>query len=139
LLGYENRALSDEGFRNNRADGGEVGSGHSVTALYQVRLIEPGADAGDIGQVTIRYRAEEDHREVREMVQPIRLTGELSGSTRFQAAVAEFAMTMRTGEAREGTELQAIRKLASKNARTKEQNDFIELMDRAIELERGRD
>ncbi|MFC4305090.1 vWA domain-containing protein [Cohnella boryungensis] len=139
LLGYENRALSDADFRNNRADGGEVGSGHSVTALYQVRLVEPGADAGDIGHVTIRYRAEEDHREVREMVQSIRLAGELSGSARFQAAVAEFAITMRTGEAREGTELQAIRKLASKNARTKEQKDFVELMDRAIELERGRD
>lgn len=38
LLGYEDRALADRDFRNNAADGGEVGPGHSVTALYLVTL-----------------------------------------------------------------------------------------------------
>ncbi|NGO68854.1 vWA domain-containing protein [Streptomyces boncukensis] len=40
LLGYENRAVADEDFRDDRVDGGEVGPGHTVTALYAVRLKE---------------------------------------------------------------------------------------------------
>jgi Ca-activated chloride channel homolog len=38
LLGYENRAIADEDFRNDCIDSGEIGAGHSVTALYLVRL-----------------------------------------------------------------------------------------------------
>ena len=38
LLGYENRDVADRDFRNDRVDAGEVGAGHSATALYEVRL-----------------------------------------------------------------------------------------------------
>jgi Ca-activated chloride channel family protein len=38
LVGYDNRMLAADDFRNDRVDGGEVGPGHSVTALYVVRL-----------------------------------------------------------------------------------------------------
>ena len=38
LIGYDNRVIANEDFRDDRVDGGEVGPGHSVTALYLVRL-----------------------------------------------------------------------------------------------------
>ncbi|MFN0242601.1 MAG: von Willebrand factor type A domain-containing protein [Planctomycetota bacterium] len=38
LLGYENRAIADKDFRNDKVDAGEVGAGHSVTAMYDVVL-----------------------------------------------------------------------------------------------------
>lgn len=38
LIGYENRAVADEDFRNDAIDAGEIGMGHSVTALYEVKL-----------------------------------------------------------------------------------------------------
>src|SRR5581483_1841325 len=38
LIGYENRAVADADFRNDKVDAGEVGAGHSVTALYEVTL-----------------------------------------------------------------------------------------------------
>ena len=38
LLGYENRDIADEDFRNDKRDAGEVGAGHAVTALYEVEL-----------------------------------------------------------------------------------------------------
>ena len=38
LIGYENRALNREDFNNDRKDAGEVGSGHTVTALYEIAL-----------------------------------------------------------------------------------------------------
>ena len=40
LVGYENRDIADKDFRNDRVDAGEVGSGHQVTALYEVVLKE---------------------------------------------------------------------------------------------------
>ena len=52
LIGYENRAVADEDFRNRRVDGGEVGPGHSVTALYAVRL----TGSGDrVARVDVRW------------------------------------------------------------------------------------
>jgi Ca-activated chloride channel family protein len=57
LLGYENRMLRDEDFIDDRKDAGELGAGHTVTALYEV--IPPGA--GDLDQVRkpneLRYSA----------------------------------------------------------------------------------
>jgi Ca-activated chloride channel family protein len=38
LIGYENRALNEEDFNNDRVDAGEIGAGHRVTALYEVSL-----------------------------------------------------------------------------------------------------
>jgi hypothetical protein len=38
LVGFENRAIADEDFRDNKVDAGEIGAGHSVTALYEVKL-----------------------------------------------------------------------------------------------------
>ncbi len=43
LVGYDNRRVADEDFRDDRVDGGEVGPGHTVTALYAVRT-RPGAE-----------------------------------------------------------------------------------------------
>jgi Ca-activated chloride channel family protein len=53
LIGYDNRRVADEDFRDDRVDGGEVGSGHTVTALYAVRT-EPGA-RGHVATATVRW------------------------------------------------------------------------------------
>ncbi|MET9554771.1 von Willebrand factor type A domain-containing protein [Streptomyces sp. NPDC006645] len=53
LIGYENRAVADEDFRDDRVDGGEVGPGHTVTALYAVKL-RPGA-SGAVARATVRW------------------------------------------------------------------------------------
>jgi Ca-activated chloride channel family protein len=54
LIGYDDRVLAASAFRNDRVDGGEVGPGHSVTALYTVRL-RRGA-SGQIAQAQIRWQ-----------------------------------------------------------------------------------
>ncbi|MFE6662807.1 von Willebrand factor type A domain-containing protein [Streptomyces sp. NPDC057697] len=53
LIGYEDRKVADEDFRNDRVDGGEVGPGHTVTALYAVQL-RPGAE-GRVATATVRW------------------------------------------------------------------------------------
>jgi Ca-activated chloride channel family protein len=67
LLGYENRAVADADFRNDRVDAGEVGAGHSVTALYEVVLT--GQDAGEALTVQLRW-ADPRSGVVRELSQP---------------------------------------------------------------------
>ncbi|WP_434346834.1 YfbK domain-containing protein [Myxococcus virescens] len=56
LLGYENRMLTKEQFADDRVDAGEIGAGHAVTALYEVKLTEPSAS---FGTLRIRYKAPE--------------------------------------------------------------------------------
>ncbi len=52
LIGYENRAIADQDFRNDKVDAGEIGAGHTVTALYEVELTGKGTKVA-----TVRVRA----------------------------------------------------------------------------------
>jgi Ca-activated chloride channel family protein len=55
LIGYENRLLNKEDFNDDRKDAGDLGSGHTVTALYE--LVPPGAPMPEIGKVdSLRYQ-----------------------------------------------------------------------------------
>ncbi|MCA1953898.1 MAG: von Willebrand factor type A domain-containing protein [Anaerolinea sp.] len=54
LVGYENRAVADQDFRNDAVDGGELGAGHTATALYVLRLV-PNAE-GRIATVQLRWQ-----------------------------------------------------------------------------------
>ncbi|SBT41506.1 vWA domain-containing protein [Micromonospora auratinigra] len=60
LIGYDNRAIADESFRDDRVDGGEVGPGHSVTALYAVRLAEGASASTRVARVQVRWTAPKD-------------------------------------------------------------------------------
>ncbi len=64
LVGYENRDVADEDFRDNSVDAGEIGAGHTVTALYEVKLY-PRA-RGRIATAYLRWE-DPDSREVVEM------------------------------------------------------------------------
>ena len=98
LLGYEKRPVADQDFRNNSVDAGEVGAGHSVTALYEV-LLHEGA-TGDLATIYVRYE-DPDSGEVSEVERSFHsddLKGSMLGaSSRFllTAAVAEFAEILR--------------------------------------------
>ena len=94
LLGYENRRLAHEQFRDDTVDAGEVGSGHQVTALYEVKL-NPDA-IGKLATVSIRYADPDNHRvsEVSEGISVSQLHESFDAAPatfRLAAAVAEFA------------------------------------------------
>ncbi len=104
LLGYENRDVADRDFRNDAVDAGEVGVGHQVTALYEVKLAEAPAQEGPairVGTVRLRHEAPAHDTaragQVEEIEQAILLSqfaGDFaSGSVgmRAQAVAAEFA------------------------------------------------
>ncbi len=96
LIGYEKRDVKDEDFRNDTIDGGEIGSGHSVTALYEVKLKD--ADARNIGSISIRYKSP-DGKQVDEVTERIVLTPPANAMRQagftFLSAVTLYAEIMR--------------------------------------------
>ena len=114
LLGYENRHLENDQFRDDTVDAGEVGSGHCVTALYEVKLRE-GA-SGKIATASIRY-ADPDNQKVTEIGEDI-LMSQLhesfeAGSAPFRltAAVAEFAEILRESYWAKDGSLEGVRRV----------------------------
>ena len=100
LLGYENRDVADQDFRNDSVDAGEIGAGHSVTALYEVKFApEPDAQTPAL-LAYVRY-ADPATGEVREISESIALSefapAFAQTTPRFQlsAIVAEFAEILR--------------------------------------------
>ncbi len=96
LLGYENRAVADEDFRDDTVDAGEIGAGHSVTALYELRL----ADEADLSEtaLTVRVRFQNPETgEVRELDQSAEPTNfatslaDADNGLQLAAVVAEYA------------------------------------------------
>jgi Ca-activated chloride channel family protein len=87
LIGYDNRAVADEDFRDDTVDAGEVGAGHEVTAMYEVEL-RPGVTADVVlADLQLRWQDVASGR-VREAVRPV-TAGELTpdATTRFGTAV----------------------------------------------------
>ncbi|WP_369246713.1 von Willebrand factor type A domain-containing protein [Streptomyces sp. R41] len=103
LIGYDNRKVADEDFRNDRVDGGEVGPGHTVTALYAVRT-RPGA-SGHLATASVRW-LDPDTRAPHEasgQLETTALHDDLwTSPTSFQVAAvaAYFADALRADDAR---------------------------------------
>jgi len=99
LLGYENRDVADRDFRNDKVDAGEVGAGHEVTALFEVKL-ERNPRTRDLATVRIRYEDPETGK-VTEEARGLRLKdverrlGDTDPTFRLDAAAAEFAEILR--------------------------------------------
>ncbi len=98
LLGYENRRLAHEDFRDDTVDAGEVGAGHSVTALYEIKLHE-NAD-GKLATVSIRHENPDTGNvtEVNRSISTDALKSSFEATTpdfRLAASVAEFAEILR--------------------------------------------
>jgi Ca-activated chloride channel family protein len=114
LLGYENRALKREDFSNDKVDAGEIGAGHTVTALYEVvpvggkGWLEPlryqaaaktDRKAGELAWLRLRYKAP-GQTASKLLEQPIQASAvpaisQASEDLRFAAAVAAFAQQLK--------------------------------------------
>ncbi|MCX4823174.1 VWA domain-containing protein [Streptomyces sp. NBC_01142] len=136
LVGYENRAVEDEDFRNDRVDGGEVGPGHTVTALYAVRLRE-GA-SGHVATATVRWldpRTRAPHEQTGS-VETDAVDGALwdGASKRLQvtAVAAYFAESLRGGSMPGAPGLGELAERAGKLARSTEDSAVRQLAE-AIE------
>lgn len=121
-IGYVNRQLEDEDFNDDTKDAGELGSGHSVTALYEIipagskekiRDVdslkyqkeedkEPVTEYGD-EVLTVKFRYKEPKGTKSKLIEDVLLDNKVSindasDNCRFAAAVAEYAMLLRDSE-----------------------------------------
>lgn len=135
LIGYETRQLNREDFNNDAIDAGDIGSGHTVTALYELALVgsdarlidelryqsAPAGDgnADEFAFVRLRYKLPEES-ESRLIEQPVKVADAFSSleesprDARFAAAVAAYGQKLqRAGHADEYA-YQAIIALAQK-------------------------
>ena len=109
LIGYETRALAREDFNNDRVDAGDIGAGHSVTALYELtpvgspaRLTEPlrysvaeVPDSAETGYLRLRYKNPDDTAsQLIEAVLPTEVSA-LDTEARFAVAMAGFGQLLR--------------------------------------------
>jgi Ca-activated chloride channel family protein len=99
LLGFENRMLDQRDFDNDRVDAGEIGAGHTVTAMYEIKL-RKGSGDGAIGTLRVRYKAPTGNRsDLVERAMPMSIVrGSYSGAsapTKLSMVVAAFAEKLR--------------------------------------------
>lgn len=135
LVGYENRNVADRDFRNDKVDGGEVGSGHSVTAVYELEL----GGAPQAGLATVRVRAKKP-RGVEATEWATRLgEGDLrpelraaSADFRFAAAVVGAAELFRRSPHAKAWKLSDVLAIAKGAAEgSPERQEFVALLEQA--------
>ena len=164
LIGYENRLLKNEDFRDDGKDAGDMGSGHTVTALYEVvpagvhvaipeagdlkyqakPADTPAARSGEWLTFRMRYK-DPDTDAPSELAFP--LGGDAvrkSGSTdfRFAAAAAAFGLLLRDSEYKGSVKWADVKEWAADavgDDRRGYRRDFLQLLDRAERLTRRGD
>jgi Ca-activated chloride channel family protein len=158
LIGYENRMLKAEDFKDDSKDAGEIGAGHTVTALYELvppdrvdeirktdalKYQRPATVTGgskELMTVKLRYK-KPDEDESRPIEFPIVDQGQslraASADFKFAAAVAGFGMLLRDSEHKGDASYDSILALAKKgtaNDRGGYRAEFLEIVEKAKEL-----
>ncbi|MHB8873370.1 MAG: vWA domain-containing protein [Myxococcaceae bacterium] len=141
LLGYEDRALTTSEFRDDRVDAGEVGAGHSVTALYEIE--RTGEAVAELATVRVRAKLPNGSKaqEGQFKLEPRHLHARLSETSagfRFSVAVAGAADIFRRSI--EGSDWNLSTALELARGATEERADreeFVGLLDKALELRRS--
>ena len=151
LVGYENRALANDDFEDDKKDAGEIGAGHTVTALYELipakgattdglryqKQVKEGF-ANELAFLKIRYKdpVVKDAKSVEESTPiPFSLTDltQTDDDYRFAAAVAEWGMLLRNSKYKAKSSYKQVIDLA-KNAIGKDEEGYRKEFIRLVEL-----
>ena len=162
LIGYENRKLADRDFRDDTKDAGEIGAGHTVTALYEMMLVgqetemmppavkelkyqqrprtSDAAGTGELLTVSLRYKLPEAEQGT-ELAIAVKDSDDAfdraSDDFRFAAAVASFGMLLRKSQYKGDSDFGTVHQVANA-ARGQDRNgyrvEFLEMVKRAASL-----
>ena len=157
LVGYENRLLNEEDFNDDKKDAGEMGAGHTVTALYEIvpansnkskpkvdplkyQEINPKGDkSSELLTIKLRYK-KPDGKKSRLLELPVEneLVTSTTDNFRFSAAVASFGMILRNSEFVGDATISSVLAMAKKSKGDDCEGyraEFIQLVKLAEELE----
>ncbi|MFO7853402.1 MAG: YfbK domain-containing protein [Bacteroidota bacterium] len=137
LIGYENRLLNDEDFNDDRKDAGEMGAGHTVTAIYELvpagseeegpsidplkyqeerRLVKEGIGK-ELLTIKLRYKKPDGEKSILMQIpvkKKVLAFDKSSPDLRFSAAVASFGMILRDSEHKGSANLDSVIEMASR-------------------------
>ena len=159
LIGYENRILNKEDFNNDRVDAGEIGAGHTVTALYEVIPAHnayqfkgtPGVDSlkyqkksfgfnSELMTVKLRYKQPKANRSrlIKRVIRQNDIRSYVTGDLMFASAVAEFGMLLRNSRYKGYATYDHVISQARKSQGVDTQrhrSQFISMVERAKQLD----
>ena len=159
LIGYENRVMAAEDFNDDKKDAGELGAGHTVTALYEVvphdadteirtsdklkyqMSVPLNSSSSELMTVKFRYKAPDG--DVSKLIEQPIMDGayeldDTSEDYRFSAAVAAFGMILRKSKYRGTSDYRLVKKLATEGKGydlNGYRSEFIELVQKAEKLD----
>jgi Ca-activated chloride channel family protein len=154
LVGYENRLLDEEDFEDDEKDAGEIGAGHTVTALYEIvpangrksksdlkyqdrKISDQGKKSNDLATVKLRFKKPDgDKSRLVERVVKNEVTSNTSDNFRFSAGVAQFGMLLRDSRFKGSATYEKTRELA-KSALGKDEQGYRGEMVRLVEVAGG--
>ena len=166
LIGYENRALRREDFNNDKIDAGEIGAGHTVTALYEIALVDANGTskgaymdelryanktdngkpfANELALLRLRYKkpTEDSSRLIETPVSKKQLINNLAQTSsryRFAASVAAFGQILRGGDFTQTFALDDVMELA-RHSRGNDawgyRSEFLNMVNLAKSLQRS--
>lgn len=147
LIGYENRTLAAEDFADDTKDAGEIGAGHTVTALYEIAMLDSamdfssadlkysdgnaGSQNGEYCTVSVRYK-KPDEDESKLLAYPVteaHISQNMSDDFRFASAVAAFGMLLRDSSYLGNANKELVLNLAASEAADPYQAEFVELVE----------
>jgi Ca-activated chloride channel family protein len=146
LIGYENRILQKEDFDDDTKDAGELGAGHTVTALYEIvpansdwevrksddlkyqssEIKESAKNSKEIMTLKFRYKPPESETSIKiehAVLNKINALKNSSDNFRFSAAVAAFGMILRESKFKGDADYRLVKELAE-NSKGKDENGY---------------
>ncbi len=161
LVGYENRVLANEDFNDDKKDAGELGSGHTVTAMYEIipagsteelSSIDPlkyqqtkpvvQGSGNELMTIKFRYKAPDENTSkliTHVVLDKISTANSASENCRFSSAVAEFGMLLRDSKFKGNADYKEVLTLARASKGKDEEGyraEFIRLVEMAEVLKK---
>jgi len=160
LIGYENRMLAKEDFNDDKKDAGEIGAGHTVTALYEIvpagkpveapkvdelkyqksNRLSDAAASGDLLTLKLRYKAPEGTQSTA-LEYPLKDSGadfgKASADFKFASAVASFGMLLRHSNYKGTSTFDGVLEIAESSKgedKAGYRTEFIELVKKAKQV-----
>lgn len=156
LIGYENRVLNKKDFNDDSKDAGELGAGHSVTALYEIVSVDSDEEFGSVDKLTyqkaqkitssdlmtvkLRYKEPDGNTSklIKQAISQQEVAKEPKGDFKFVAAVAEFGLLLRNSKFKADSDynhvIQAAKQSKGKDA-SGYRTEFIDLVKKAESLD----
>ncbi len=157
LIGYESRVLANKDFNDDSKDAGELGAGHSVTALYEIIAVDPATsakpqvdelkyqkkpetiDSDEWVNVKFRYKKPKEDQSIllSQAHKGESKWDDSSSDFKFSSAVAMFAMVLAESKYAGAGNYELVRKIASQSLNQDSYRmDFLEIVKKAMLLKK---